>query len=605
MRVTSKRSRGGCRNCKRSKIKCDERKPKCGHCIRKGKDDCTYSLILRWGNNPSRSLKTRKGDSKTTLLRDAINVTSSRDPHSSSATVNFPSLVPAEAGIEQLLWPTGHELLSSPGVSYRPQSFKESFLQAPLSPFSFDSPFSGHSERPINSGLAEPGTLELSHPSPSILSNSPYFSELFGFFLRETSRLLVPVPSYAYRSNPFHTLIPQMAMQSPALMGLILAFGANHRNKMTAYQEQCSFPSLDEKSSAKNIDGLLADELLSSTISQLLVKLMNAEERRSDTTLATILMLAGFDIFFCDTRNKWRAHILGAKKLLMDRLNSKSGTKTMIFKIPSANNVLDTETFLVHWFSYLNIIASLSSASPKNSTEASRGVGYEFCYEDNSAHTHELRLQLRDIDYFTGVDTKILSLLAGVSCLIEEKKVIEQPFGIHNLVLKALELDHEIRSYLEASEAARDRVESQLLGEDASSDTKLRFQTYKTMRATNLIFGLTGVLQLKRRVIGIPHNSKILKDLLAEVTALIDKEIPHNSSAASCITFCLFCCGCELIDDNLACHRETYTEHIEALLRKGVTSALQAQSIMKECWREKKCWWEILEEKNLDLAFAI
>ncbi|CUS23423.1 LAQU0S09e04412g1_1 [Lachancea quebecensis] len=605
MRVRSKRSRGGCRNCKRSKIKCDEKKPKCSHCIRKGRDDCTYSLILRWSKKPPKTLKSSKSESQKTPLGEDVNVTRPNDTSADIAAIMPSSLIPNDTGIEQLSWSSGYEIPNNLGLDDKPQRSKGTYFQIPLSPFSFDTPFNGHNESLRNLGLPGPRTLELSHPSPSILSNSPYFSELFGFFLRETSRLLVPVPSYAYRSNPFHTLIPQMAMQSPPLMGLILAFGANHRNKMISYQEQCTFPSLDEKVSSKNIDGLLADELLSSTISQLLVQLMNAEERRSDTTLATILMLAGFDIFFCDTRNKWRAHILGAKRLLIDRLSSKLGPQSKTFKIPSANNVSNTETFLIHWFSYLNIIASLSSASPKNVIEASRGVSHEFSYEDNSDHAHELRSQLRDIDYFTGVDTKVLSLLAGVSCLIEEKRLIEQPSGVHDLILRALELDHEIRSYLEASETARDQVEFQILGEGASSNIKLKFQTYRTMRATNLIFGLTGVVQLKRRVIGIPQNSKILKDLLAEVTALIDKDIPHNSSAESCITFCLFCCGCELIDENLACYRQIYTERIEILLRRGVTSALQAKSIMKECWREKKSWWEILEEKNLDLTFAI
>lgn len=41
----------------------------------------------------------------------------------------------------------------------------------------------------------------------------------------------------------------------------------------------------------------VTDKLLTKTFNQLLANLMNAEERTSDSTLATIMMLAAFDIF--------------------------------------------------------------------------------------------------------------------------------------------------------------------------------------------------------------------------------------------------------------------------------------------------------------------
>ena len=49
----------------------------------------------------------------------------------------------------------------------------------------------------------------------------------------------------------------------------------------------------------------VTDKLLTKTFNQLLANLMNAEERTSDSTLATIMMLAAFDIFFSDKRRKW------------------------------------------------------------------------------------------------------------------------------------------------------------------------------------------------------------------------------------------------------------------------------------------------------------
>lgn len=46
-----KRSRNGCHNCKRLKIKCDECKPKCSYCI-KTDTKCDYTMKLTWGGRP-------------------------------------------------------------------------------------------------------------------------------------------------------------------------------------------------------------------------------------------------------------------------------------------------------------------------------------------------------------------------------------------------------------------------------------------------------------------------------------------------------------------------------------------------------------------------
>ncbi|CUM48617.1 uncharacterized protein AC631_04848 [Debaryomyces fabryi] len=46
-----KRSRNGCHNCKRLKIKCDEKKPQCSYCV-KTDNKCDYSIKLTWGGRP-------------------------------------------------------------------------------------------------------------------------------------------------------------------------------------------------------------------------------------------------------------------------------------------------------------------------------------------------------------------------------------------------------------------------------------------------------------------------------------------------------------------------------------------------------------------------
>lgn len=54
-----RRSRLGCHQCKRFKIKCNEERPKCANCIRIGKP-CDYSLKLTWGGRPFKNKERRK-----------------------------------------------------------------------------------------------------------------------------------------------------------------------------------------------------------------------------------------------------------------------------------------------------------------------------------------------------------------------------------------------------------------------------------------------------------------------------------------------------------------------------------------------------------------
>lgn len=54
-----RRSRNGCHNCKRLKIKCDERKPTCSYCI-KTNAQCDYSIKLTWGGRPYKVKKKEK-----------------------------------------------------------------------------------------------------------------------------------------------------------------------------------------------------------------------------------------------------------------------------------------------------------------------------------------------------------------------------------------------------------------------------------------------------------------------------------------------------------------------------------------------------------------
>lgn len=169
------------------------------------------------------------------------------------------------------------------------------------------------------------------------------------------------------------------------------------------------------------------------------------------------------------------------------------------------------------------------------------------------------------------------------------------------MLSQVLELDYEINAHLNESERERDEIFKAYYSQGRPEIHK----GYRILRATNLIFGLTGSFQLKRRVLNLPQNSRIIEDSLVKITKLVDESIPLVSSSTSCIIFCLFCCGCELLSDSMVKYRPVYMKRIDSLNRKGVSSAAMAKRIMEKCWNEKKFWWDILRENNLDITFAI
>lgn len=474
--------------------------------------------------------------------------------------------------------------------------------------------------------------LHLPSPLPDVLSSSTYFMNLFEFYLKETCHLLVPVPRELYKKNPFYVVLPQIAMHNHTLLYLLLAFGANHRNMMfaqstsaidvlteqpliqlTSFSKEWNlfdfFPLdsyTDDRFSSVSSNALI-DTLLSNVLKELVKKLKDEKERKSDGTLATVMMLAAYDIFFSDKRRKWRAHVYGARNLMKERLCTSQEEALTIIDIVDKT---DARFFLQRWFTYVDIIGSLSSTNRVITTEKLSSLKYEFKHYKEVGN--ERKLALNDIECSTGMEPKVLSLLADVSWIISERERLSETDNETDdiptdLLLQMLELDYKITKHLEESEVQRDKVYHLFFSEQPVTEmhnSKI-YDGYSILRATNLIFGLTGSLQLKRRALNMPLQSVIVKDLLLRITTIVDKYIPLASSSTSCVIFCLFCCGCDLLDKSMIKHRSVYMDRIEALNQRGISSAGMAKRLMQQCWAQNKCWWDLLKENNLDVTFAI
>ncbi|QEU58672.1 hypothetical protein KDRO_A06930 [Kluyveromyces lactis] len=628
------RSYMGCQKCKSLKKKCDEVKPHCGYCKKRG-FQCDYSRTLKWGGRPFKDNRVSKKmkfehtyvvegicavDLNAATGKQATKVKKNKKMLTNKTVVVKEEEPVQEEELQELVQELEKPSLSEPVIEIErveeegnsPQRINMALVSStPLSPLSLslldgskdelDDSIAGsqrisgfHND---DDDLVQSLDLEFFMPSislpslmiPDLLLQSPEMAESFDFFVNQTSKLLVPAPSSIYTRNPFFNFLPRMAMSNTALMNLLLVFGANHKHKILQYQELSNGDS-----------SLVANDLLTNTFTNLMGQLTNFDSRNSDSTLATILLLAAFDIFFGDKKQKWRTHVYGARKIMKERISNDTGSVML------SNNSADVEQkyFLLRWFAYTDIISSLSSTNSINNIHKLTSLRYEMETTIKDSLMQKMIL-LKDIEYFTGMEVTCLWLLAEISRLVNEKETATNNIFPQDLILRALELDHKMVSYLKASELKRNEIFQSYYLSKTDAITTESYDAYRILRATNQIFSLTGVLQLKRRVLGLPPSSPIVIELVKNITELIENWIEFGSSAETCIIFCIFSCGCELMAPELHHYRPLYLQHLLSLIQKGVSSAEQARNIVEECWSSNKQWWDIFKEKSLDVTFAL
>lgn len=174
-----------------------------------------------------------------------------------------------------------------------------------------------------------------------------------------------------------------MAMQNETLLYLLLAFGAmqegnflnepftfllsslfkNHITDLSASLETMNSIEMYNQSLEKSSNYLddiwflkrplaIADYLLSTVLKNLSISLNNIVQRTRDETLATILMLSMFDIFFSDNRRVWRKHLLGVRSLINEKINTLDVDS---FRVELFYDEMDPTFFLNKWFTFVNL----------------------------------------------------------------------------------------------------------------------------------------------------------------------------------------------------------------------------------------------------------
>lgn len=423
--------------------------------------------------------------------------------------------------------------------------------------------------------------------SPLQVFGSPGLTELFSFYVQETSQIFIVFNS-GNTVNSFKTTLPQMAIENKIVMKLLAVLGGQHRKKF-GYQT-------DRIEEDKVMKQLYDESLL-----ELERRVVDPQEKFSFVTLACILILASIDIFFDQKQGLWRTHLYGAKDILLEKLKRNSEWTDVVSQRQKISYSVgeDRESFLTRWFMYLNVISLLSSPKATRQAEIFQQMDLDFCPSADRNNNLLAREDLKDIQPTSGMEPRILAYLSRISQMVFEKDKITSANGMEELMTQAIELDYEISNYLVTSERERDEVLKRV------KPTTKNLRIYQFLRCTNLLFGLTALLLLRRRILNLSQRTTLVKELLTRISALLRDKVPLNSRAESCLLLCIFSCGFELIDSSLVSLRDVYIRHLDSLMKGGISGAKIAKTVMEECWETGLPWWEVLKTRKQHISFAI
>ncbi|SCV05791.1 LANO_0H15258g1_1 [Lachancea nothofagi CBS 11611] len=597
---TQVRSTEDCLICQKYAIRCNRNKPRCERC-ESSRLKCSYPLLLKWGGRQYRDKKKVPKIPPNTKMVNGVLVIKDKSVlkgwsvskvGNGYTLVNEPNFLSCEdMALRRPASAKEHEYHTS-GVSE----------EAPGNP----SPalaLHGKSarERTVHRNSSSSGSnrLQFSVSALGLMISSWRFSESFDFYVKDTSSLFV-VYSKRRDSNPFHYLLPQMALQSPTLMKAIIAFGGRHKQHLLSRQEGNDYASLEECIIKRTDFEVTAREFLSTTVMELANDLKLARGLVSDLILATVLVLSNFSFFFGDQENMWRTHLYGAEQIILKSINPEVINESICLQFSVDEG---PRPFLERWFFYMKVMATLSSGDFGLAINENL-LKLDFSAVKKKKTMGESMKNIEKAEYLNGMEVSVFAYLADVASLIIEKRLGDNNGG-STIFLRAVELDYRIMDFLKNSFELRSK--EQIGGQhSATSLHKVpRYTSEHSLHSTNLLFGLSAVLQLRRRILGFSNTNDLIKNLLYRILSLLETDFSHEQSIRPGMLFSIFSFGCELIDDEFVSKRSFCSNHLSYLASRGVSCADQALSIMRECWEKKKSWWQVLKDKNLDVCFAI
>lgn len=632
------RSRTGCQQCKKIKKKCDERKPFCSYCIKKGiQDMCNYTIPIKLKTANKKIKKPNKNfvrneknnnnhhpnhiKIENTKNGTDFDVFQLHNPNTVESVQNelalntdISDLIPKEIFLTELggrftlpISKSTTSTLNSFTNKEEHKALDEEEDDQKIIEINVNEMKQGQEVQLVYNerGLSSTEQFDLMPtPIPIISQTRAYQSylpfnisfrnqKILNFYETFTSSFLTP--GFHFNENtlsPFKQYIPKFVNTDKDLMKLILFFAKTHMGQlgidyadpyMLGDTDGDDITADDPMSLANSSNTVLNSE--SSSGLSFLDRIASQDAKDvSDEELGTYalkqMVLISLHTFFpgISTIN-WRKCMQNAK--------------TGILHISENSEMF---SFLNHWLCYQELMSSLTTSN----LQLIDANNFEYQFDDDDKDTSfplsttnitkKFDETSLDIDKFSGMDRQTLKYLnKGVKLLQKfNTKDVNTKLEVQ---LETMELIIEMEKYTIVSELQRD----QMITDDMN------------LRTTNKIFGKITLYLLKRRILNIQivNNAKIRESLI-EIIDLIE-QLPFNTAYSSCVFFAMFISGCDLIIfDSLIKKRQIILAHLESLYKNvGMESCQRVTNYMLQCWLTKKPWWEVFIDNDIDIIFTI
>ncbi|KAL6939109.1 hypothetical protein ACO0OL_000733 [Hanseniaspora opuntiae] len=305
--------------------------------------------------------------------------------------------------------------------------------------------------------------------------------------------------------------------------------------------------------------------------------------------------------------------------------------------------------FLSNWTNYSDILTAMTiipDKTKRTESKLDKFHSYSNVSLNRDHYTYEIeqskRLQnmndLRDIEYFSGVDLQVIKYMNELTDLLMIKDEIDElqfdsdPLMILNFENQCMRLSVNMEQYLQESEAQRDTMIFQkrqsiaaLNGGSWSDDslTKAALQEYEQLRTVNKVFALISILQVHRRLLNRLTDDNHVKRILSDIIELLEHKVPYASAAAQCLFGSIFIVGCEL--GNIFINESDFDEqsvtlrkgkgvvlsHLDYLVGRGLVAAERAKDVINHVWLTNslnstyKNWWVILKENDINIHLSL
>ncbi|KAG9689806.1 hypothetical protein KCU95_g9364, partial [Aureobasidium melanogenum] len=580
------KSRTGCSECKRKRVKCDEGKPSCGRCKRHP-ERCSYELKLSW--TQGRPFKKPRTKEPWVINLDAKVATSDSDAIQPSAAQSEGETT------DKAISTTEPQLLQ---ISDHPQNPEIETSNA-LQPFDDSIGLDDYQDNvffPEDSTLADANLVDLpsdldfepadetiernvsllpfQHYTPPTLppslsqypllcpSESPNAYFFLHHYITHTSLTLFPL-----MAPSIHQQVLTVAAQTPHLLSAALALSCDQVRRLRGndsieLQNRASF-------------------FLRKAITGLRKAMNDPTEAPAFSTICTVLFLCTNEVMAGNTM-AMRTHLNGAEYLLSLALGKS--------RHEAVADLDDQKLFLIRWFAVVDIFASIMSLDKTTSSDG------QFWSIGAPSSTPSPQY----IDEFVGFSLELMPVLARIgrmARLQRRRKSLGSSLG-SGYAEMADDLDMLLADNILLTEQ-----QLSLLFTRASSPSLSHTQDpVLVVEAVYVhqMFVHAALLHLYRRVQELPELDPKPAVALASMLDLLGKLRPE-SPANVLILWPLFTAGCEAEDPQLRGYIEACMNRIR---NYGWGNADAASAALRAYWDQGngERWDVFLERRGFDVV---